>query len=68
MNDKQFLISKLTESEKWAILTWAEDHIDKDVAVRLWRDQSRGGLLMAEVRPVEPKQAGLSAVVSQPSK
>jgi hypothetical protein len=62
MNNKQFLVSKLTESEKWAILTWAEDHIDRDVAVRLWRDKNRGGLLMAEVRPVEPKQAGFSTV------
>jgi hypothetical protein len=48
-------IKSLTQSEKWAVLAWAEDHIDKNVAVRLWRDQSRGGLLMAEVRRVEPK-------------
>ncbi len=31
----------MTESEKSAVLTWVEDFIDTDVAVRSWRDPER---------------------------
>jgi len=46
--------STMSPSERWAVLSWVEDHIDTNKALRSWRDSTRGGLLMAEVHTVQP--------------
>jgi hypothetical protein len=48
--------SKLSASEQRAVIRWVEDHIDTNKAVRSWRDVNRGGLLMAEVHTVQPRE------------
>jgi len=48
--------NKLSASEQRAVIRWVEDHIDTNKAVRSWRDVNRGGLLMAEVHTVQPRE------------
>jgi hypothetical protein len=57
--------STMTRSEQWAVVSWVEDHIDTNKALRSWRDPTRGGLLMAEVHTVQPG-ARARAAMTQP--
>jgi len=59
--------STMTRSEQWAVISWVEDHIDTNKALRSWRDPTRGGLLMAEVHTVQPGARARAALAQQDS-
>jgi hypothetical protein len=59
--------STMTRSEQWAVISWVEDHIDTNKALRSWRDPTRGGLLMAEVHTVQPGARARAALAKQDS-